>query len=254
MLDDSENKEAYIMNKIKVFISTLLIATLVVGSTAFAAVKSPEKKPINPDNTTVNVVTEYTYTGSDISPEATVVYEGKTLIMGTDYLLVAPKIKNVGTYIWEIEIIGIGHFQGSFTIKVTVTVKESETTRQTPTTEKPTSNNPTTAKNKVLLPSKVKVKKAYKKKSAKKLTVKIKKKRGVKGYQIFVYKTKKNAKKKKKVLFKKFISKNKAKLIIKSKKFKNKKKLYVRVRAFKLDGNKKIYGPLSKVKKVKIKR
>ena len=97
------------------------------------------------------------------------------------------------------------------------------------------------------------MKKALKKKSAKKLTVKIKKLSGVKGYEIRVYKSKKNAKKNKKAIVKKIINKNKAKLVIKSKKLKRKKKLYARVRAKKIDCGQTVFGAWSKPKKVKIK-
>ena len=68
---------------------------------------------------------------------------------------------------------------------------------------------------------KVKIKKIYKKKkSAKKLKIAIKKLAGVKGYQVAIYKTKKNAKKNKKAIVKKFVKKNVAKLVIKSSKLK----------------------------------
>ena len=110
-----------------------------------------------------------------------------------------------------------------------------------------------TAQCKPVPPAKVKVKKALKKKSAKKLTVKIKKLSGVKGYEVRVYKSKKNAKKNKKAIVKKFINKNKAKLVIKSKKLKGKKKLFARVRAKKIDCGQTVFGAWSKPKKVKIK-
>ncbi len=110
-----------------------------------------------------------------------------------------------------------------------------------------------TGKCKPVPPAKVKVKKALKKKSAKKLTVKIKKLVGVKGYEVRVYKSKKNAKKNKKAIVKKFINKNKAKLVIKSKKLKGKKKLFARVRAKKIDCGQTVFGAWSKPKKVKIK-
>lgn len=110
-----------------------------------------------------------------------------------------------------------------------------------------------TAKCKPVPPAKVKVKKALKKKSAKKLTVKIKKLSGVKGYQVRIYKSKKNAKKNKKAIVTKYINKNKAKLVIKSKKLKGKKKLFARVRAKKIDCGQTVFGAWSKPKKVKIK-
>ena len=102
-------------------------------------------------------------------------------------------------------------------------------------------------------PSKVKIKKAIKKKSAKKIKVTIKKLSGVRGYQVRIYKTKKNAKKNKKFIVTKYIGKNKAKLVIKSKKLKGKKKLFARVRAKKFDCNQYVFGAWSNPKKVKIK-
>lgn len=107
---------------------------------------------------------------------------------------------------------------------------------------------------KVKAPAKAKIKKVYaKKKAAKKIKVKLKKTKRAKGYQVAVYKTKKNAKKNKKAIVKKIVKKRN--VTIKSKKLKNKKELYVRVRAYVLDTNgKKVYGKWSKIKKVKIKK
>lgn len=103
-------------------------------------------------------------------------------------------------------------------------------------------------------PGKAKIKKVKaKKKSSKKLKLTLKKIKKATGYQIAVYKTKKNAKKNKKAIIKKFVKK--VKVTIKSKKLKNKKKLFVRARAYVLDGSqKKVYGKWSKTKKVKIKK
>lgn len=152
-----------------------------------------------------------------------------------------------------------------------LTTRPRPTTKQSPTesqtqkssTEIPGSDTTTKAKRKTTVaptgnckpvpPAKVKVKKAIKKKSAKKLTVKIKKLSGVKGYEVRVYKSKKNAKKNKKAIVKKFINKNKAKLVVKSKKLKGKKKLFARVRAKKVDCGQVVFGALSKPKKVKVK-
>ena len=107
---------------------------------------------------------------------------------------------------------------------------------------------------KVKAPGKAKIKKiTTKKKSAKKVKLTLKKIKGAKGYQVAIYKTKKNAKKNKKATVKKFVKK--LKVTIKSKKLKNKNKLYVKARAYVLDTNgKKVYGKWSKVKKVKIKK
>ena len=142
-----------------------------------------------------------------------------------------------------------------------VTTKQT-TTKPVQTTTEPISINPVTEQTTTVEQSastgqvikKVVIKKVYrKKKSAKKLKLKIKKLSGVKGYQIAVYKTKKNAKKNKKALFKKYIKKNKATLLIKHKKLKNKKKLFVRVRGYIKEATGVVFGNWSSVKKVKIK-
>lgn len=100
---------------------------------------------------------------------------------------------------------------------------------------------------------KASIKKIYAKKiSSTKLKVKIKKMTKIKGYQIAVYKTKKNAKRNKKAVIKKYTKKHT--YTIKSKKIKGKKTLYVRVRAYASVGKRKVYGDWSKYKKVRIKK
>lgn len=124
-----------------------------------------------------------------------------------------------------------------------------------PTTETPTKVPETTktpTKKKVVAPKRASIKKIYKKKkSAKKLKVKLKKIKGAKGYQVVVFKSKKNAKKNIKALVKKYTKK--VKVTLKSKKLKRKKKLFVKARAYSLDGKKKVFGKWSKIKKAKIK-
>ena len=113
--------------------------------------------------------------------------------------------------------------------------------------------NPVQETTSVMAPGKAKIKKiTVKKKVSKKVKLSLKKIRGAKGYQVAIYKTKKNASKNKKAIVKKFVKKTSVTVI--SKKLKNKKTLYVKVRAYKLNGKKKIYGKWSKVKKVKIKK
>ncbi len=256
------------MKQVKKILAALIVMTLVASSFAVgAATKSPEKKKLDPTKTTVAAVSaEVVYTGAEQEVDVVVKYEGETLKEGVDYTVVKPKVKDVGTYELEAKVTGIGHYEGELTAKVTVTVRPGETTTaQEPTTIAPeTTKAPVTtvapvvtttkATAKPKAPGKVKIKKAYKKKSAKKLTVKIKKIKGVKGYQVRVFKNKKKAKKNKKAIVKKYVKKNKAKLVIKNKKLKKKKKLYVRVRAYKVFNGKKIFGKWSKVKKVKIKK
>lgn len=119
------------------------------------------------------------------------------------------------------------------------------------TTVAPTNAEPQQS---VKKPGKVKIKKVYtKRKSSKKIKLTFKKVKGAKGYQIAVYKTKKNAVKNKKVLVRKSVKRTN--LTFQSKKLKNKQRLYVKVRAFVLNTKgKKIYGNWSKVKKIKIKK
>ncbi|MCR5429931.1 MAG: DUF6273 domain-containing protein [Eubacterium sp.] len=95
------------------------------------------------------------------------------------------------------------------------------------------------------------IKKITKKKSAKKMKISLKKVNGAVGYQIRVYKTKKNANKDKKVLIKK--NTKRIKTVITSKKLKNKKKLFVRVKAYFVDSNVLVFGPLSKTVRTRIK-
>ncbi len=102
-------------------------------------------------------------------------------------------------------------------------------------------------------PGKATIKKiAAKKKSAKKLKVTVKAVAGATGYRWAVFKTKKNAKKNKKALYKKNTAKKT--FTINSAKIKNKKSLFVRVRAYKVVNGTYLYGPWSAIKKVKIKK
>lgn len=111
----------------------------------------------------------------------------------------------------------------------------------------------TTTADSVKAPGKAKIKKIkVKKKSAKKVKLTLKKISGAKGYQVAIYKTRKNAKKNKKALLKKIVKKTK--VTIKSKKLKNRKKLFARARAYKLNGRMKVYGKWSGIKKIRIKK
>ena len=126
---------------------------------------------------------------------------------------------------------------------------EAPTTKQDTTTVAPT----TTASEKVKAPAKAKITKVNaKKKAAKKVKISLKKIKGANGYQVAIYKTKKNAKKNKKAIVKKFVKKTK--VTINSNKLKNKKALFVKARAYTLNGKTKVYGKWSTVKKVEIKK
>lgn len=129
-------------------------------------------------------------------------------------------------------------------------------------TEKPTeapAEKPTKATVKV--PSKATITKVNRKKlSAKKLTLTIKKQKGVAGYQVKVYASKKNAKANKKALVTKIVKKSlvgksakKVTATISSKKIKNKKNLYVKARAFVKAGKSNKFGSWSNAKKVVVK-
>ena len=134
-------------------------------------------------------------------------------------------------------------------VETTVPVTVEPTTSEDITT----GQDVTTKSGNVKAPGATKVKKiAKKKRSAKKIKVTLTKAKGAVGYEVSVYKSKKNAKKNKKAIVKKFTTK--VKYTLKSKKLKNKKKLFVRARAYalKLNGE-KVFGPYSNIKKVKIK-
>ncbi|MCR5429898.1 MAG: hypothetical protein K6E58_01515 [Eubacterium sp.] len=163
-------------------------------------------------------------------------------------------------------VIDVKSVKATSTTPTTEAPTTEEPTTEAPTTETPTTEAPTTAKptaaptttkssevsttTKTAKPGRATVKKAVKKKkSAKKIKVTLKKVKGAVGYQVAVYKSKKNAKKNKKALVKKYYKK--LKFTVKSKKFKNKKTLWVKARAFALNGNAKKFGTWSKPKKTK---
>lgn len=92
-----------------------------------------------------------------------------------------------------------------------------------------------------------------KNKKTRKVKLKIKKDSSIKGYQVAIYKTKKNAKKNKKAILKRFFKRTK--VTVKSRKLRNRTKLWVKVRAYVItEKGKKKYGTWSKVKRVKVKK
>lgn len=122
---------------------------------------------------------------------------------------------------------------------------------KSPVTETATSDQHiTTAKSKV--PTAV-IKKATKSKKSRKAVVTIKRVKGVDGYQLRFYKTKKAAKKHLKPFRRKLVKKFSTKVSVYRKSFKGVKKLYVIARLFRIENSRRIYGSYSKVKKVKIK-
>ena len=104
------------------------------------------------------------------------------------------------------------------------------------------------------LKSKPALYRAYKKKKSKKLTIELFPGNRINGYEFRIFKTKKNAKKNKKVLVKKKYKGSPTKVKVMNKKLKNKKTLYVRVRSYMYCYNVKYYSKWSKPLKVKIKK
>ncbi|MBE5959538.1 MAG: hypothetical protein E7254_11850 [Lachnospiraceae bacterium] len=125
------------------------------------------------------------------------------------------------------------------------------TTRETTTQkEKVTQAEKTTSKEVRI--GKAAIKKINKKKrSAKKLSLVLKKVSDVNGYEVRIYKSKKDAKNDKAAIFTKTTSK--LNLKISSKKIKGKKNLFVKVRAFKIVNSTNKYGSWSTIKKVPVK-
>ena len=120
-----------------------------------------------------------------------------------------------------------------------LTTKAAETTKKQAVTKKPTETTTNFL-------GQTKVKKA--KRSAKKIKIKLRKVKYADGYQVAVFKTKKDAIANTKVVVKKYVTSLKAK--IKSKKIK-KRKYFLRARAYMLYYGKILYGDWSAVKKVK---
>ena len=95
---------------------------------------------------------------------------------------------------------------------------------------------------------KTRVKKAVRKKGSAKISLKLKRIKGAKKYQVQVAKNKKF----KKILIRRTVRKINTK--ISDKKIKNRKKLYVRARAVRMVKGTKYYGRWSGVKRIKIKK
>lgn len=94
---------------------------------------------------------------------------------------------------------------------------------------------------------KVKIKTAIRKQASAKVSIKIKKVVGVKGYEVrFIAK--------RKIILKKDLRNNKSRFSIASKKIKAKKAVYVQVRAYVFADSKKTYGQWSRKKKITIKK
>ncbi len=158
------------------------------------------------------------------------------------------------------------------TTKAPTTAKPTEKPTQEPTAEPtakpteepttaPTTYNPRPPQTQTVMPQTTKTKvgraviiKAKKKKKAKKALVKIRRVKGISGYQLRFYKTKKKAKKHGKPFRRKTVKTNKIPVKVYRKSFRRVKKLYVIARLFKRVSGARIYGAWSKPKKVKIKK
>lgn len=138
----------------------------------------------------------------------------------------------------------------SSTNETTTPVEPS--TDETTTPVEPSTDETTIDPRLMNKPGKVKVKKAIKKVSTKKVSVKIRKVKGATGYEVAVYKTRKNAKQNVKAIKTKYVTK--VKFAVKAKELKKAKKLFIRVRAYVDVKGTKVTGKWSKVKKVKNKK
>lgn len=178
--------------------------------------KIQPKKITEKDIDFTKVKESYPYSGAPIEPE--VVAAG--LEKNVDYTVVVTENVSPGTA--KIVVTGIGNYTGKVTKEFTIIKKKVSVGR-------------------------TKVQTASKKKSAKKISLKLKRIKGATKYQIRIS-AKKNGKK---VLVKKVVKK--IKVTIKNKKLANKKNLYVKARAIKVVNGKTYTGKWSKVKRVKIK-
>ncbi len=115
------------MGKVKKIFATLIVMTLVATSvTVGAATKSPAKTKLTDSAVTVTA-RQLTYNKTAQVPTAVkVVVDGKTLVEGTDYLVVVAKVTGAGKYIVTTQVVGIGHYEGTVAKKVTVVVNKAK--------------------------------------------------------------------------------------------------------------------------------
>ncbi len=115
------------MSKVKKILATLIVMTMVASSlTVGAATKSPAKTKLTASDVSVTAKAMTYNKTAQVPVDTKVVVGGKTLIEGTDYLVVVAKITNAGKYIVTAQVIGIGHYEGTVAKKVTVTVKKAK--------------------------------------------------------------------------------------------------------------------------------
>ena len=115
------------MDRVKKILATLIVMTLVATSiTVGAATKSPQKTKLT-DSAVAVTAKPMTYNKTAQVPVIVkVTVDGKVLIEGTDYVVVVAKVTNAGKYIVTTQVIGIGHYEGTITKKVTVVVKKAK--------------------------------------------------------------------------------------------------------------------------------
>ncbi|MCR5737560.1 MAG: CotH kinase family protein [Eubacterium sp.] len=158
-----------------------------------------------------------------------------------------------GKSVGKAKIVVVQSYGSNVDVQVVDVVVESGESSEEPTTETTTSSQEkTTEASKVKKPKKVVIKKGYKKKkAAKKIRLKLSKVEGADGYQVCIYQSKKQAKKNKSALVKKYV--DSVKVSVKSKKVEGLKKLFVRARAYRKNGKSRVFGDWSDIKRIKIK-
>ncbi|MBP5772780.1 MAG: hypothetical protein J6W35_01785 [Eubacterium sp.] len=115
------------MSRAKKILATLIVMTMVATSiTVGAATQSPAKKKIPYASVSVTAKPMTYNKTAQVPVIVKVVVDNRVLIEGTDYLVVVAKVTNAGKYIVTTQVIGIGHYEGTVTKKVTVTVNKAK--------------------------------------------------------------------------------------------------------------------------------
>lgn len=180
-----------------------------ITATAKEAVVTPKGGTISIASAQVTVA-KATYSGKVLKPSVNVICQGTVLKLNKDYSVSYSNNKKVGQ--GKVTVSGIGNYEGTKNAVFDIVPKASKITKVTV-------------------------------KGGKKLSVKLKKSTGAKGYEIS-YATNKKFKSAKKVRTKK--------LTATLKNLKKKKLYYIRVRAYAKSGNRTIYSAYSKIIKKKI--
>lgn len=95
----------------------------IIGINEYSGTKTVQFKimPKNFSASTISAIPDQTYTGKNLTPAATVMYEGKKLTKGTDYTLTYSNNKNIGSA--SIKISGINNYDGQKTISFNILPK-----------------------------------------------------------------------------------------------------------------------------------